>query len=151
LTKLSDHPGTDQEWEQRSDPAVAVPAGAAHGQGEPRSDPLAGRGGRVQAAQPRGGGPALGRQEEQAQHELREAVARPPLLLRRRHDLQGGILACNKKNSLLKLYLESYEDEKNGLHLNLQSVFRIHDILVWIRIRGSMPQNNESGSCYFRH
>jgi hypothetical protein len=32
-------------------------------------------------------------------------------------------------------------------------VFRIHDILVWIRIRihGSMPLTNGSGSCYFRH
>ena len=32
---------------------------------------------------------------------------------------------------------------------------RIHDILVWIRIRGSMPLTNGSGfgsgSCYFRH
>ncbi len=33
------------------------------------------------------------------------------------------------------------------------SVFRIHNILVWIRIwiRGSMPLTNGSGSCYFRH
>ncbi len=32
-------------------------------------------------------------------------------------------------------------------------VFRILDILVWIRIRicGSMPLTNGSGSCYFRH
>jgi hypothetical protein len=39
----------------------------------------------------------------------------------------------------------------------LESVFRIHGILVWIRIwiririRGSMPLTNGSGSCYFRH
>ncbi len=32
-----------------------------------------------------------------------------------------------------------------------KSVFRIHDILVRIRIRGSMPLTNGSGSCYFRH
>ncbi len=33
------------------------------------------------------------------------------------------------------------------------AVLRIHDILVWIRIRGSMPLTNGfgSGSCYFRH
>jgi hypothetical protein len=31
------------------------------------------------------------------------------------------------------------------------AVFRIHNILVWIRIRGSMPLTNGSGSCYFRH
>jgi hypothetical protein len=30
-------------------------------------------------------------------------------------------------------------------------VFRIRDILVWIRIRGSMPLTNGSGSFYFRH
>ncbi len=35
------------------------------------------------------------------------------------------------------------------------AVFRIHDILMWIRIRGSMPliygSGSGSGSCYFRH
>ncbi len=31
------------------------------------------------------------------------------------------------------------------------AVLRIHDILVCIRIRGSMPLTNGSGSCYFRH
>ncbi len=34
-------------------------------------------------------------------------------------------------------------------------VLRIHDILVWIRIRiwirGSMPLTSGSGYCYFRH
>jgi hypothetical protein len=34
--------------------------------------------------------------------------------------------------------------------LLLISVLRIHDILVWIRIRGSMPLTNGSGSCYLR-
>ncbi len=35
----------------------------------------------------------------------------------------------------------------------LQAVLRIHDILgrIRIRIRGSMPLTNGSGSCYFRH
>jgi hypothetical protein len=35
----------------------------------------------------------------------------------------------------------------------LPTVLRIHDILGWIRIRGSMPLTNGSGSgsCYFRH
>jgi hypothetical protein len=37
----------------------------------------------------------------------------------------------------------------------LKPVFRIRDILVWIRIRGPMPLTNGSGcwsgSCYFRH
>ncbi len=32
-----------------------------------------------------------------------------------------------------------------------KAVLRIYDILVWIRIRGSMPLTNGSGSCYFRH
>jgi hypothetical protein len=33
------------------------------------------------------------------------------------------------------------------------AVLRIHDILVWIRIRGSMPPTNGSGSgsFYFHH
>ncbi len=32
------------------------------------------------------------------------------------------------------------------------AVFRIHDILMWIRVRGSMPLTNGSGSgaCHFR-
>jgi hypothetical protein len=42
-----------------------------------------------------------------------------------------------------------------GELLKLIPVFRIHDILVWIRIRGSMPLTNgsgfRSGSCFFRH
>jgi hypothetical protein len=32
-----------------------------------------------------------------------------------------------------------------------QPVLQIHDILVRIRIRGSMPLTYRSGSCYFRH
>ncbi len=31
------------------------------------------------------------------------------------------------------------------------AVFRIRDIMEWIRIRGSMPLTNGSGSCFFRH
>jgi hypothetical protein len=31
------------------------------------------------------------------------------------------------------------------------SLMRIYDILVWIRIRGSLPLTNGCGSCYFRH
>ncbi len=44
-----------------------------------------------------------------------------------------------------------FEREMNFLVLIL--VLRIHDILVWIRIRirGSMHLNNGSGSSYFRH
>ncbi len=38
-------------------------------------------------------------------------------------------------------------------YLCQEPVLRIHDILGWIRIRirGSMPLTNGSGSCYFRH
>jgi hypothetical protein len=32
-----------------------------------------------------------------------------------------------------------------------RAVLRIRDILVWIRIRGSMPLTNGSGSFYFHH
>jgi ataxia telangiectasia mutated family protein len=35
--------------------------------------------------------------------------------------------------------------------IHLKAVLRIHDILGWIRIRGSMPLTNGSGSCYFCH
>ncbi len=39
--------------------------------------------------------------------------------------------------------------------ISLEAVLRIHDILMWIRIRRSMPLTNGSGSgfgsCYFRH
>ncbi len=39
----------------------------------------------------------------------------------------------------------------HGFTLRLRAVLRIHDILGWIRIRGSMPLANWSGSCYFCH
>ena len=68
---------------------MAVPARDAHRQAVPGGDPLGGRPRRVQAEQPRGGGAAVGPAEEQADDELREAVARAPLLLRRRHDRKG--------------------------------------------------------------
>jgi len=40
-----------------------------------------------------------------------------------------------------------------GKNVDLEAVFRIHEILVWIRIRGSMPLTNGSGfgSFYFHH
>ena len=53
-------------------PAVAVPSGAADGQGAPQRDPLDRRRGRVQAGEPRDGGSALGHQEKQTKHELRK-------------------------------------------------------------------------------
>jgi hypothetical protein len=43
------------------------------------------------------------------------------------------------------------EEEGEGGRLALGSVLRIHHILVGIRIRGSMPLPNGSGSCYFSH
>jgi hypothetical protein len=56
--------------------------------------------------------------------------------------------SCKNKFNLLfvqvKVCKESYW---------LAPVFRIHDILEWIRIRGFMPLTNGSktGFCYFRH
>jgi hypothetical protein len=46
--------------------------------------------------------------------------------------------------------IENYDtndtDEKDGNpQYCLEPVLRIHDILVWIRIRGSMPLTNGSG------
>ncbi len=55
-----------------------------------------------------------------------------------------GILDARQQN--LRIYLN---------FLNEFTMFRIHDILVWIWIRGSMPLNDVSGfgyrSCYFRY
>jgi hypothetical protein len=45
----------------------------------------------------------------------------------------------------------------SSAHLCIKAVVQIHDILVWIRIRGPMPLTNGSGFdpgsgfCYFRH
>jgi hypothetical protein len=58
------------------------------------------------------------------------------------------------------LHLSEHLDSKFRFPVGsakMEAVFRIHDILVWIRIRicGSMPLTNGfgcgSGSCYFRH
>ncbi len=40
-----------------------------------------------------------------------------------------------------------------GVQRSLEAVLRIHDIVVWIRIRGSMPltHGSGSGSFYFHH
>jgi hypothetical protein len=50
-------------------------------------------------------------------------------------------------------HFENITKTSNNIHFLI--VFRIHDILVWIwiRIHGSMPLTNGSGSgsCYFRH
>jgi hypothetical protein len=42
---------------------------------------------------------------------------------------------------------------KNPDLASQEPVLRIHDILGWLRIRilGSMPLTNGSGSCYIRH
>ena len=72
-----------------SAPAVAVPSGVANGSQLPRlhclDQPRVG----VQAFRPRGGGPAVGLEEEQTQDELRQAQQRSPLLLRQEHHPQG--------------------------------------------------------------
>ncbi len=65
----------------------------------------------------------------------------------------------------MKRLANKYRKDTNFVRLSykfcfhglLQSVLRIHDILGWIRIRGSKPLTNGSwsgfgsGSCYFRH
>jgi hypothetical protein len=53
---------------------------------------------------------------------------------------------CGSKNDV---NVPSKSKKQKNLFKNmLLAVFRIHDILVWIRIRGSMPLTNESGSCH---
>jgi hypothetical protein len=61
-----------------------------------------------------------------------EPVARG-LATERKHS--GSIPDISQKSKAVLIYYEA--------------VFRIHDILVWIRIRGSMPLTNRSGSFYF--
>ncbi len=58
--------------------------------------------------------------------------------------------------SELTYILDSYcTDAECWWLVDWKAVFRIHDILVWIWIRGSIPLTNGSGfgfgSCYFRH
>ncbi len=54
-----------------------------------------------------------------------------------------------KSGSKSRIYLKSYIlGIGSSLHLDLHTVL---PFLVWIRIRGSMPLTNGSGSCYFRH
>ncbi len=52
----------------------------------------------------------------------------------------GGIVVCG---------VGWLDDGCEGVLVALMAVLRIHDILVWIRIRRSMPLTNGSGSCYF--
>ncbi len=58
----------------------------------------------------------------------------------------SGLQQENTEQQLIADMLQSHSGD---------SVLRIYDILVWIRIRGSMPLTHGSGfgsgSCYFRH
>ncbi len=54
--------------------------------------------------------------------------------------------SCDSKTGVFKI-----EGGKAPFLLMYLPVLRIHDILGWIRIRGSMPLTNGSGSCYYRH
>ncbi len=69
-------------------------------------------------------------------------------------------LRCKQKRLVTNNFgLSASHFQKAGSKLennkSFTAVFRIHDILVWIRIRGSMPLTNgsgsECGSCCFRH
>merc|ERR1719319_1608699 len=72
----------------RPHPALAVPAGAAHRRRLPAGHRVDRRRLGVQAERPRRGGQAVGRQEEQAQDELREAEQGPEVPLRQEHHPQ---------------------------------------------------------------
>ncbi len=56
---------------------------------------------------------------------------------------------CNLEISLVRLTFAVFSCRRGAYYFML----RIHDILGWIRIRGSMSLTNGSGSgsCYFRH
>ncbi len=70
--------------------AVAVPARAAVGREQRQHNRLGGHQRRVQAHRSGRGGASLGRAQEQAEHELRQAESRSALLLRQEHHDEGA-------------------------------------------------------------
>lgn len=80
------------EHGQLSDP-VAVPAAAAARPRQQAAHLLDQWGRRVQAAAGRAGGQVVGRSQEQAQHELRQAEPSPALLLRQGTHLPTALLS----------------------------------------------------------
>ncbi len=60
-----------------------------------------------------------------------------------RERLPHGRPQPGRKARVRPLRLSPHQDQ------GMKSVLRTHDILVWIRIRGSMPMTNGSGSSYF--
>jgi hypothetical protein len=68
--------------------------------------------------------------------------------LRGTHSRQLNCSAAQQAVQLTLLLLSTKQSLKQ-----LKAVLRIHDILLWIRIRirGSMPLTNGFGFCYFRH
>ena len=74
---------------ERSDPAVAVPPGPPHLPRQEPPHPLDWQRLRVPHPPPRGDRQTLGRPQEQASHELRQALPRPPLLLLKGDHGQG--------------------------------------------------------------
>jgi hypothetical protein len=57
----------------------------------------------------------------------------------------SGLKGESYEEKLEELGLPTLEERKHQVNM-LQTVFWIHDILVWIRIRGSRPLTNGSGS-----
>jgi hypothetical protein len=88
-------------------------------------------------------------------------LGEPGLLVLEREYLDGDLLLAQltlphgaepaSRLNLQQLYGPKQEAVKNNRLLG--SLLRIHGILGWIRIRirGSLPQTNGSGSCYFRY
>jgi hypothetical protein len=72
---------------------------------------------------------------------------------------EAALTAIAVKSDHLRHRYLLYVTNNSGLKLFFIALFRIHDILVWIRIRirGSMSLTNGSGFgcgsgfCYFRH
>jgi hypothetical protein len=57
--------------------------------------------------------------------------------------------ACEFRFELCPVPSCSFKASVSCLPHHLKAVLRIHDILGWIRIRGSMPPTNESGSGFW--
>ncbi len=86
-----------------------------------------------------GGGLAAGGPDELLQARLQLLPHAPVVVVVLQDPVQA--LQQKKKNN----------NRQSIIIINSSAVLRIHDILVWIRIRGSMPLTSGSGSCYFRH
>ncbi len=68
--------------------------------------------------------------------------------LKKKKKFMVEVFEKRRSNILISYFREKYQELGIKEHLMIEAVLRIHDILWWIRIRirGSMPLTNGSGS-----